>query len=161
MGLPISPIFPDLIMTHLEICCLKELNEKFKRSPIFYFRFVDDICMCIESSDVETVLQVFNDYDSYLKFTCEIQDNYLLSFFGTRLSLVNYKIIYNWYSKLHLFGRLINFFSNQPKSLKADMIYNLMARAIQLLNKKFRCRNIEKVKNLLNKNSYPPSFSNH
>lgn len=160
MGSPSSPVFADLVMTDLEVACLRKLKENFNCIPLFYFRYVDDTIMCIKNSDINIVLDTFNQYNMNLKFTHELPNDGQISFLDTKVSINNNKIISNWYTKPTSSGRFINFNSNHPKPLKMNMVYNLVDRAILLSNQKFHSNNIKKVKKLLLNNSYPDSFTN-
>ena len=49
MGSPISPILADIVMADLDIKCLKKLNFV----PLFYFRYVDDLLLCIPEDKID------------------------------------------------------------------------------------------------------------
>ena len=76
MGNLLSPILSDIVMEDLEIECLKKLNVR----PLFYFRYVDDILLCIPSNLIDHTLNTFNTYDKNLQFTVEIAQNKSISF---------------------------------------------------------------------------------
>ena len=62
MGNPFSPILSDIVMEDLEIECIEKLNVK----PLFYFRYVDDILLCVPSNSIDHTLNTFNTYNHKL-----------------------------------------------------------------------------------------------
>ena len=54
MGNPLSPILSDIVMEDLEIECIKKLNVK----PLFYYRYVDDILLCVPSNSIDHTLKL-------------------------------------------------------------------------------------------------------
>ena len=56
MGSPISGLFADLVMEDLETECLRKLNF----SPIFYFRYVDDVITCVPYDKIDEILTVLD-----------------------------------------------------------------------------------------------------
>ena len=81
MGNPLSPILSDIVMDDLELLCISKLKSK----PLFYFRYVDDIVLCIHNNDIENTLNVFNSYDKNLQFTVERSRNNSISFLDVKL----------------------------------------------------------------------------
>ena len=55
-------------------------------------------------------------------------------------------------------NRTLNYHSNHPLSLKKNIVFNLIDRAILLSDKRFHKRNISRVTAILIENSYPPDF---
>ena len=55
-------------MEDLETECIKKLNVK----PTFYFRYVDDVILCISSNSTNHILNIFKEYDKNLQFTVEL-----------------------------------------------------------------------------------------
>ena len=66
----------------------------------------------------------------------------------------------NWYQKLTLSGRLLNFHSHHPLKYKINTINNLVDRGITLAHKSFHTKNIQKIKMTLIKNNYPRKIIN-
>lgn len=77
MGSPLSPIIADLVMQDLETTTLNTLNINTR----LYFRFVDDILLCMHEDYVNLVFDKFNEYHDRLKFTIEREENRCISFF--------------------------------------------------------------------------------
>ena len=96
MGNPISPILSDIVMEDLEIDSISKLNFK----PAFYFRYVDDIILCIPKNMIDHTVNTFNSYDKNLQFTIELPQNNSTSFLEIKI-IVNEKqhIITDWYQK--------------------------------------------------------------
>ena len=55
MGNPISPILADIVMQDLESCF----------DSIFYFRYVDDILLCVPKNLINYTREIFNIFNSY------------------------------------------------------------------------------------------------
>ncbi|XP_018360880.1 PREDICTED: uncharacterized protein LOC108759762 [Trachymyrmex cornetzi] len=67
MGSPLSPIIADLVMRKLETWALSSI----KNSPKFYYRYVDDVCMAVVPSDIDMILDKFNEFHPRLQFSVE------------------------------------------------------------------------------------------
>ena len=149
MGNPISSILSD--MDDLGTECIKK--SKFK--PTFYFRYVDEIVLCIPKNSVHT-LNTFNSYDKNLQFTVEIAQNNSINFLDIKIIINNQRqIITNWYRKPTFSGRYLNFNSHHPLNNKIAIIYGLVDRAIKLSHKSFQKQNILFIKQVLKQKNYP------
>ena len=152
MGNPLSPILSDIVLEDLEIECIKKFNVK----PLFYFRYVDDILLCVPSNSIDHTLNTFNTYDKNLQFTVEIAKNKSISFLDLKIIIDQHRhIITNWYRKPIFTGRYLNYNSHHPLSNKIAIIYCLVDRAINLSHSSFHNDNILFVKNVLKLNDYP------
>ena len=151
MGSPISSLFADLVLDDLETECLKKLSF----TPLFFYRYTDDIITCIPFNEIDSMLEIFNSYEQRLQFTHDVEIDNEISFLDVLLLKNNDTIETNWYTKSTLSGRFLNFHSKHSCSQKIAMIYNLVDSAINLCNEKFHDENIEKVKSLLIQNDYP------
>ena len=154
MGSPISPFFADIVMDDLENECFKIVKTQHNISPCFYKRYVDDSLMIVHKDTLDTILNVFNNYDTKLKFTHEIETNKQLHFLDMTLIHTNSRILTNWYQKPTSSGRILNFNSNHHINLKKNMIYNLVDRSILLSDKKFHNDNINSITEILKNNKY-------
>ena len=96
MGNPISPILSDIVMEDLEIDSINKLNFKLA----FYFRYVDDIILCIPKNMIDHAVNTFNSYDENLHFTIDLPQKNGISFLDIKI-IVNEKqhIIIDWYQK--------------------------------------------------------------
>ena len=158
MGSPISPFFADLVLDDLEVSCWNRLKIDFNIIPIFYYRYLDDSICCIKKEDIHIVNKVVNEFDCNLKFTYEIENNKKINFLDVSLVKENGNIITDWYYKPMSSNRILNYLSNHPLSLKKNIVFNLIDRAILLSDKRFHKRNISQVTEILIENSYPPDF---
>ncbi|XP_023315367.1 uncharacterized protein LOC111693814 [Trichogramma pretiosum] len=79
MGSCISSLAADLMMEDLEKHCLSVLKQR-RCIPLFYYRYVDDIILCINKKDIELTVDVFNSYNGKLKFTHEVKQDKKLNF---------------------------------------------------------------------------------
>ena len=98
-------------MEDLEIDSINKLNFK----PAFYFRYVDDIILCIPKNIIDHNVNTFNSYDENLQFTIELPQNNSISFLYIKI-IVNEKqhIITDWYQKHTFSWRYLNYFSQHP-----------------------------------------------
>ncbi|XP_018399984.1 PREDICTED: uncharacterized protein LOC108777557 [Cyphomyrmex costatus] len=94
MGSPLSPIIADLVMRRLETVTL----PPFRGDLLFYFRYVDDVCMAILAEKIDTLFQAFNSFHPRLQFTLEIGGD-KLNFLDTTISKINNTFIFYWYRK--------------------------------------------------------------
>ena len=60
MGNSISPILSDIVMEDFETECIKKLSIK----PTFYFRYVDDIILFIQSNSTNHILNTFKIFEN-------------------------------------------------------------------------------------------------
>ena len=141
MGSPISPLFANIVMEDLEIECLLELKRKHKCVPKKYFRYVDDTFLIVKQRHIDLVLNIFNNYDSNLKFTHEIEKNSQINFLDVSVIRKNDSIITNWYQKSIASGGIIHFLSSHPIQQKKNIIYNLVDRAFLLSDKIYHKEN--------------------
>lgn len=154
MGSSISSFFANIVLEDLEKHCLNSLSF----SPVFDYRYVDDIIMCIPKDKIEETLKIFNRYNPKLQFTCEVEHNDQLNFLDVSIIKKDQKLIFDWYQKPSFSGRILNFNSNHPKHQKVAMVYNLVDRAILLSDICFHSKNLKIVEKILTINSYPAHF---
>ena len=114
MSSPVSGSFADLVLDDLESDCLKKLFF----SPLFFYRYVDDIITCISYNKIDKILAIFNSYEQRLQFTHEIEIDNKISFLDVLLIKNNDTIETNWYTKPTFSGRFLNFHSKHPLSQK-------------------------------------------
>lgn len=156
MGNCLSPICSDIVMQHLQNTCLDMLSFK----PPFFKRYVDDIATSIPETKIDELLSVFNSFHPRLQFTIELENEGKLPFLDVLLIRKENSILTNWYHKPTFSERYLNFHSNHPLKQKLNIIENLKHRAMALSNECFWKENLEKIKILLSKNSYPTRIIN-
>ena len=104
------------------------------------------------------MLDILNSYEQRLQFTHELEIDNEISCLDVLLIRYNDKVKTNWYIKPTFSGRFLNYYSKHPRSQKIAMVYNLVARAINLCNEKFHDGNLDKIKSLFIQNDYPIWF---
>lgn len=157
MGSPVSPPFSEIVLRDLENECLKKLPFKVHK----YYRYVDDVFCIVPKDQIDTILDVFNNYHPRLSFTHEIEVDGKISFLDLNIirSEKN-KIFTNWYRKPTYSGRVLHFKSHHPTHQKRAMVFGLVDKAISLSHPSFHTENIKIIKNILLNNKYPMSFIN-
>lgn len=140
-------------MIDLENYCPQLLRERGVNER-FFFRYVDDTFFCVHERDIQTVLEIFNSFYKKLVFTHEIKSTKGLSFLDIIFIIFEGKLTYNWYTK----PRFLNSHSAHPKSLKINMIYYLVNRAIGLSLPLYYVENLKKVRTLLSIIKYLKKF---
>lgn len=107
-----------MVMDDLETNCIEMLSFK----PLFVYRNVDDIIMCIQKKIQETI-DIFNDYDERLQFTYEIESNDSINFLDALIIIENDRLIIDWCRKPIFSGRTVNYHTRHPFSRKIAIIY--------------------------------------
>ena len=79
MGLPQSPVFADIFMSHHEEQRLSNCPSNFK--PVFYHRYVDDtfVLFTDKSHAAQFLIYINRQYDN-INFTMETESNNSLTF---------------------------------------------------------------------------------
>ena len=94
MGLPILPLFADIIMD-----CLRILKDKHNCSTLFYYWFVDDTILCVQKKFIDLALNIFKSQDNNLQFTFEGQQNNQINFLDLTLIIKESHIVSIWFQK--------------------------------------------------------------
>ena len=95
-------------MDDLENYCLSVLNKDVNCIPVFYYRYVDDIILCVRKKHIDIVINTFNSYDSNLQFTLELKQDKRINFLDMSLIRNNNMIVTNWFRKQTSSDRVIN-----------------------------------------------------
>ena len=77
---------------------------------VFYFRYVDDILLCVGSNMsnmIEYTKNIFNMYSEHLQFTVERSRDNKINFLNIEVIVKNDYIITNWYRKPSLIKQLL------------------------------------------------------
>jgi hypothetical protein len=156
MGQPYSPVIANLVVEIL----LEEVIEKLDFEIPFLKIYVDDIITAVPIDLVEYTVNIFNGYNPRLQFTSECEEN-------SRLAFLDLELIHNedntisteWYMKPTSSGRIINYNSNHPMTLKMNTAYGFINRVMSLTsNLNYNTRNT--CVKMLRKNDYPLSLIN-
>ncbi|KYM94598.1 hypothetical protein ALC62_14771 [Cyphomyrmex costatus] len=148
-----SPVVADLVMRRLESLALLSFNRELP----FYYRYVDDVCLAVDPSDINLLLCKFNEFHPRLQFTVEIGGD-KLEFLGVSMIKRDNRLIFDWFHKPTFSGRFFNFLSNHPLSQKRGTVSSLVDRAFFLLDVSFHYKNFNFIINILLDNDYPLNF---
>ena len=130
---------------------------------IVYRWFVDDTFLLFQSKDhVEKFRHYLNKQHKNIKFTSEIEENGSLSFLDIKISCENNTFVTSDYRKLTFSGVFTNFESFIPDLYKRAIIETLLHRSFRLCsNYENFHQEIEILKSILKRNSYPHNPVNH
>lgn len=151
MGSPVSPVVAEIIMEYIEELALNKLNF----DPKFYYRYVDDIIMCIPADKIDFVVSIFNSINNNIKFTVERENHGQISFLDLLIIHDNNTIKTNWYHKPTWSGRYISFTSNLPLAYKINTISILTQKILKLSDREFHKNNFKLLVTTLSHNGYP------
>lgn len=157
MGASISSIVAQIVMEDLEEKVISELPFKLP----FFYRYVDDCITAVPQDKINDIVSSFNKYHKKLQFTVETELNGILNFLDLTLHRNNGNIKTEWFTKPTWSSRYLHFDSNHPLSQKKSVIIGLADRAIKLSDTEFIQKSIDKAKNALKINNYPPSLVNN
>lgn len=157
MGNCLSPSCSDVVMSELQLQCIKKLPFKLP----FFKRYVDDIITCVPADQIDTLLTTFNSFHSKLQFTIEQEQNNSIAFLDILLMRTNEnKIKTDWYHKPTFSERFLNFNSQHSYKQKMNIIHNLKHRALKLSHPDFHEKNLNNIITYLAKNNYPHKLIN-
>ena len=141
-------------MCHFENIWVEICPSHFK--PIIYRRFLDDTFLLFRSKDhVEKFRNYLNKQHKNKKFTSEIEQNGSLSFLDIKISRENNKFVTSVYRKPTFSGVFTNFESF------IFLKVNLLHRSFRLCSNYERfSREIETLRSILKRNSYPHNLVN-
>ena len=155
-GNPLSPILADIVMEDLENLALSKICF-----PVpFYYRYVDDIIVCVPEKMIDYTVNLFNSFDNNLQFTVKRQSNNKISFLDILIIQNEQKISTDWYRKPTFSGRFLNFNSHHPISNKIGIICSSVDKCINLADIHFHDKNLNLIRDLLLENDYPKDFIN-
>ncbi|XP_062710961.1 uncharacterized protein LOC134288993 [Aedes albopictus] len=156
MGSPLSPVIANIVMEKLEQECMVKLEEKQIRMRV-YKRYVDD-CFCVARKDqIQTIVEVFNEFHERLQFTVEEEVDAKIKFLDMMLERENNKITTSWLPK-QANGRYLDFTSKSPFQQKQNTAIALIDRAIKLSCGEKREEALNQATRILAKNNYPTWF---
>ena len=157
MGSPLAPVLANLFMGHHENNWLKNYKGV---SPIIYKRYVDDIfCLFDKERDAKEFLDYLNNQHTNIKFTDEPEKEGKLPFLDVNIEKQERGFVTSIYHKPSYTGLLTNFLSFSPKAYKTGLVKTLVHRIFNICSnwKKFQI-DIDKMKDTLQRNKYPPTF---
>ncbi|XP_023245013.1 uncharacterized protein LOC106646168 [Copidosoma floridanum] len=84
MGGCTSPWIAEIVLESLE----KSVLPRCRDSCLMYRRYVDDCLLIIQSDSVDTVLGIFNDFNPFIQFTVEREDNGVIPFLDVTITRI-------------------------------------------------------------------------
>ena len=108
---------------------MEDLEEisKFVSPPIFWKRYVDDICTALPESLIQQFLDDLNSIEQSIKFTFEVEENEKLAFLDTVIT--NHKDGSLTTSKKTRTDKYLSFESHHPIAHKLSVVNTLFSRA--------------------------------
>ena len=126
MGSPVSVTVANLVMEDLEEIAI----SKFVSPPIFWKRYVDDICTALPESLIQQFLDDLNSIEQSIKFTFEVEENEKLAFLDT--AITHHKdgsLTTSVYRKKTHTDKYLSFESHHPIAHKLSVVNTLFSRA--------------------------------
>lgn len=159
MGNPLSPTIADIVLDTLLDDVIKDLEGKNVRIKVLK-KYVDDIFAIINKNDETVIMKTLNTYHQKLKFTIEKEINGEIPYLDMKIIKNGEKLTTNWYTKSTASGRILNYNSTQPTSMKINTATNLIKTVHNISDQKYRDNNINKIREILLKNNYPSGIIN-
>lgn len=155
MGSSLAPILVERVIEEFVDRALTDL----KLTPDFWSTFVDDHLTSIPEGMVETLKRKLNSYDKNVQFTVEVQDQETKSINFLDLTVFNLGTTMRtkWYQKVIAPNRILNFHSKHPESMKMNVAKAFVKRVLSISHKSFHQENLEQIRQILAKNSFPES----
>lgn len=157
MGSPLSPILAELVLENLVNTVTRNLAFEI---PVLR-KFVDDFILALPEKQIAQTLDAFNNYNEHLQFTMESETENKLPFLDTLvIRNEDQSISTEWYTKQISSGRLLNYFSFHPISMKLNVASNFIKRVTQITTNK--ALNLQKhtIRQHLRQNNYPTGLIN-
>ena len=154
MGGKLSGALANIFVNMLEEQILPKYVNKNK--ILLYVRFVDDCLLIVRKRNKSQILEEFNKFDKDLKWTLEEMENGKLTYLDTDITLEESTLNLYQHRKPNS-DSLANYkFAVAPKAYKIGLIAGEVHRANNCTsNEKALDVALEKLENILQKNSYP------
>ncbi|XP_058817820.1 uncharacterized protein LOC131681126 [Topomyia yanbarensis] len=157
MGSPLSPILADIVMENL----LKTVTRKLPFAIPIIRKYVDDLFMALPKDQIPTTLDTFNAYNPHLQFTKEVESKNKLPFLDTIITRkFDQSLSSQWYAKPIASGRLLNYHSFHPLSMKMNVAKNFIERVFHLSTEDTTNVQQNIIFQQLRRNNYPSSLIN-
>ncbi|XP_030751385.1 uncharacterized protein LOC115878915 [Sitophilus oryzae] len=147
MGASISSVVAQIVMEDLEESVLEKLDIRIP----FFFRYVDNCLTAIPTDYMDRILDKFNEYNSNIKFTIEVEVESKINFLDVTIHNKNGILRTKWFTKETWSSRYLNFNSNHPMSQKKSVVIGLADRAISLSDPEYRKNATNKAKSFREK----------
>ena len=120
---------------------------------------MDDILRNIKRSLIQSILNELNNIHPALKFTIECEQNGRLPFLDLLIIRIACRLYSTWYSKHMNTGLIMNYHAFAPRRYKRSVVSGFVYRIYNACSTwHYFSDSIEKAKQILEKNQYPPSF---
>ena len=131
MGSPVSMMVADMVMENIEQRAL----TSFSHPPIFWKRYVDDTCVTLLPSMVESFHQHVNSIEPSIQFTVEMESNGCLPFLDILITRdSDGSLSTTVYRKQTHTDQCLQFASHHPSSHKLSVCCSLFSRALTHLS---------------------------
>ncbi|XP_061389122.1 uncharacterized protein LOC133324293 [Musca vetustissima] len=154
MGNPLSPTIADIVLDTLLDDVIEELKAKDIQIKLLT-KYVDDVFAIINKHDETNILTLLNKYHNKIQFTIEKEVNNKLPYLDVLIIRNDNKLQTEWYTKDTSSGRIINYHSTQPRSMKVNTARSLLKKIKYITDEQYLRKNIKKYTGILKKNSYP------
>ena len=129
MGSPVSVTVANLVMEDVETRAISPATH----TPLFWKRYVDDICTALQKSHVEEFKDHLNTIEPTIQFTVELESNGKLSFLDTEiLHNDNGVLTTSVFRKKTHTDKYLSFDSHHPFNHRVSVIKTLFDRAEKL-----------------------------
>ena len=154
MGSPLGPTLANIFIGYLESKIADDLS-----SQVVYIRYVDD-CLVISKteSENEDIFQKLNSLHKKISFTKEVEENNQLPFLDILIIKDKTSFLTNVYRKTTFTGQYLHYQSFCSKKRKVNLIKTLYHRAYRICSKELLHSEVERIKEILIKNGYPPDL---
>jgi hypothetical protein len=128
MGSPPSATLSEMYLQYLEY---NNYNNIIQNNNIIgYFRYVDDIWIIFNHTrtDINHVLQEFNQVNNHIQFTLELETNRRLNFLDLTIHINNTNWNFSIFWKPTFTDKMISFFSCHPHKHKFAAVRYLINR---------------------------------
>jgi len=153
MGSPPAP--------HLANGWMSQYDEEIRGEAKIFARYMDDIFRDIKSAEVDQKLVEINGFHPKLSFTIEREIGGRLAFLDMQLIHQGGRITSTWFSKPTDTGLILNYHALAPRRYKRSVVSGFVHRIFRACStwSHFHA-SLEKAKQILEHNQYPPSFYN-
>lgn len=156
MGSSLAPILVERVLDTI----IDDTLMKLDFIPPFWCSYVDDHVTAIPENKIQVVLEALHSFDNNIKFTYEIEENGRLDYLDLSLYRKEGKVITNWFHKPIASNRMLNFYSNHPRSMKYNVAKSFIRKVFRMSHIDFWNENLQRIKCVLIKNNYPEKVIN-
>jgi len=131
MGLPQSPAYANIFLSHHEIIWLQNCPAEFR--PVFYRRYMDDTFLLFtDELHAPLFLEYLNNQHANIAFTMEAEHEHSLSFLDVNVNRIDNNFNTTVFRKLTFSGLGVSFFSFCARRFKINSITTLINRAFNI-----------------------------